>query len=77
MTGKDAMKYAMAEKHITQKDVAIKAGYVRQSNISEVLRSDNARIDNFIRILNACGYDVEMVDREDREKRYIIDAVQK
>ena len=72
MTGKEAMRFAMSERGMSQQSVADAAGYKRQTNVSEVLRSDNARIDNLIRILNACGYDVEMVDRTDPEKRYTI-----
>lgn len=75
MTGKEAMRYAMSEKHMTQQSVANKAGYVRQTNVSEILRSDNARVDNLVRILNACGYDLVMVDRDDPEKRVVIDAM--
>lgn len=73
MTGKEAMRFAMSERRMTQQEVADKAGYARQTNVSEVLRSDNARIDNLLRILNACGYDLVMVDRNDREKMYVLD----
>ena len=74
MTGKEAMRYAMSEKHVTQQEVANRAGYVRQTNVSEVLRSENARVDNMVRILNACGYDLVMVDREDPEKQVVIES---
>ena len=77
MTGKEAMKFAMAERHMTQQAVADKAGYARQTNVSEVLRVENARVDSLVRILNACGYDLIMVDREDPEKRYEIEAATK
>lgn len=74
MTGREAMRFAMSEKHITQQEVANRAGYVRQTNVSGVLRSDNARVDNMVRILNACGYDLVMIDRENPEKRVVIES---
>ena len=74
MTGKEAMKFAISEKRMTQKEIAEKAGYARQTNVSEVLRVENARVDSLVRILNACGYDVVMVDRENDSKRYVIES---
>ena len=74
MTGKEAMRFAMSEKHMTQQAIADKAGYARQTNVSEVLRVENARVDSLVRILNACGYDLVMVDREDRSKMYEIES---
>lgn len=74
MTGKEAMRFAMYSRNLLQQQVAELAGYKRQSNVSEILRSDNARIDKFVQILNACDYDLVMVDREDPGKMYTIDA---
>lgn len=75
MTGKEAIRYAMSEKRMTQQQTAEKAGYTRQSNVAEVLRSDNARVDSMIRILNACGYDVVMIDQADRSKQFVLEPV--
>ena len=77
MTGKEALRFALNEKHLSQQAVADIAGYARQTNVSEVLRSENPRIDNMLRILNACGYDLVMVDRENKEKAYTIENVAK
>ena len=74
MTGKEAMRYAIKEKRMTQQEIAEKAGYARQTNVSEILRVENARVDSLVRILNACGYDLVMVDRSDSEKRFIIES---
>ena len=74
MTGKEAMRYAIKEKRMTQQEIAEKAGYARQTNVSEILRVENARVDSLVRILNACGYDLVMVDRNDSEKRFIIES---
>ena len=35
----------------------------RASNVSEMFRSSNIRIDNFVRLLNAMGYEVIVKDR--------------
>lgn len=72
MTGKEAMRFAMYSRNLIQQQVAELAGYKRQSNVAEILRSDNARIDKLLQILNACDYDLIMVDRENPEKKYII-----
>lgn len=72
MTGKEAMRFAMYSRNLIQQQVAELAGYKRQSNVSEILRSDNARIDKLLQILNACDYDLIMVDRENPEKKYVI-----
>ena len=74
MTGKEAMRYAIKEKRMTQQEIAEKAGYARQTNVSGVLRVENARVDSLVRILNACGYDLVMVDRSDSEKKFIIES---
>ena len=74
MTGKEAMRYAIKEKRMTQQEIAEKAGYARQTNVSEVLRVENARVDSLVRILNACGYDLVMFDRNDSEKKFIIES---
>ena len=77
MTGKEALRHAMKEKHLTQQEVANRAGYMRQSNVSEILRSDNPRIDKMVQILNACGYDLVMVDREKPGEQIVIEAGEK
>ena len=77
MTGTEALRYAMYEKHLSQQKVADLAGYLRQTNVSGVLRSNNPRIDNMVRILNACGYDLVMVDREKPGEQIVIEAGEK
>lgn len=74
MTGKEAMRYALNEKRMTQQEVANRAGYLRQTNVSEILRGENARVDNFVRVLNACGYDLVMIDREHPDRTVVIEA---
>ena len=74
MTGKEALRYAVNEKRLTQHEIAKRAGYIRQTNVSEILRSSNARIDNVVRVLNACGYDLVMIDREHPDQRVMIES---
>ncbi len=63
MTGREAMRYAVDSRRLTQQEIAEIAGYARQTNVAGILRSDNARVDNLVRILNACGYELVMIDR--------------
>lgn len=65
MNARELMKEIVEESGLSQATIAEKAGYKRASNVSECLRSNNMRVDNMIRILNACGY--EVIIRSDRK----------
>ena len=65
MNARDLMKEIVEESGLSQATNAEKAGYKRASNVSECLRSNNMRVDNMVRILNACGY--ELIIRSDRK----------
>ncbi len=52
------MKEIVEESGLSQATIAEKAGYKRASNVSECLRSNSMRVDNMVRILKACGYEV-------------------
>lgn len=54
----ELMKEIVAESGLSYATIAEKAGYKRATNVSEFLRSENMRVDNMVRILNACGYKV-------------------
>lgn len=58
MNARDLMKEIVEESGLSQATIAEKAGYKRATNVSECLRSNNMRVDNMVRILNACGYEV-------------------
>ena len=58
MNARELMKAIVEESGLSQSTIAEKAGYKRASNVSECLRSNNMRVDNMIRILKACGYEV-------------------
>ena len=65
MNARELMKEIVEESGLSQATIAEKAGYKRASNVSECLRSNNMRVDNMVRILNACGY--EIIIRSDRK----------
>lgn len=58
MSTKQIVKEIVEESGYSLATIADKAGYKRASNVSEYMRSENMRVDNFVKILNACGYKV-------------------
>lgn len=56
MKAKEHIKEIVSESKLSLATIAEKAGYKRASNVSEVMRVDNMRVDSMVRILNACGY---------------------
>lgn len=59
MTDKDIVRAAMAEGKITQKELADALGLVGQQSIGNMLKRQNSmRLDNFVKILGAMGYQV-------------------
>ncbi len=65
MSTKDLVKEIVEESGMSLATIAEKAGYKRASNVSECLRSENMRVDNMVRILKACGY--ELIIRSERK----------
>ena len=56
MNAKEHIKEIVSESNLSLATIAEKAGYKRASNVSEVMRVDNMRVDSMVRILHACGY---------------------
>lgn len=75
MTEQEVIKKAIKVRGITQAILAADAGFKRQSNVGELLRSRNLRVDNFVRLLNAMNFDVIVKDRNgnNRENVWKID----
>lgn len=72
MTVKEALKKCMKLKRMTQIEVADAMG-TSQSNLAMRLRSDNRMlVDNLVKVADVCGYDVALVDREDRRNAFVI-----
>ena len=61
MNEKEILRDAMKLKGYNQTIIAEKAGLKRQSNVAEMLRSKNLRVDNLVRLLTAM--DCELVVR--------------
>ncbi len=66
MTEKNIIRAAMKARNINQTILAKDAGYSRQTNVSELLRSQSLRVCAFVRLLNAMNFDVIVVDRNTR-----------
>lgn len=58
MTEKEILVDAMKTRGFTQQMLADAAGLKRQTNVSEMLRSRSLRVDNFVKLLNAMGFEV-------------------
>lgn len=56
MGTKQIMKDLVKDSNLSLKTIAERMGVKRPTNVSEMLRVDNMRVDNMVRILNACGY---------------------
>ena len=63
MTEKEIIRKAMSVRGFNQTILANKANLKRQSNVSEMLRSKNLRVDNLVRLLDAMEFDVVVKDR--------------
>lgn len=68
MTAKDIVLEAIKERGYTQTILAEIAGFKYQSNIGGMLKSKNMRVDNFVRLLGAMGYEVIVKDKNSSNK---------
>jgi len=59
MNGKEAIYTILQTEGITQSEAARRIGVSRQ-NICQALRIDNFSLENFLKICNALGYDVQL-----------------
>ena len=68
----EAVKKALKSKKITQGGLAEKMG-TGQSNVAMYLsRETSMKVDNLMRMANACGYDLVLMDRENANNAYVI-----
>ncbi len=59
MNDKDIVRAVMSEEKITQKELAKALGLVGQQSIGNMLsRQNSMRLDNFVKMLDAMGYQV-------------------
>lgn len=71
MNEKDIIRAAMAARGYNQTMLAVAAGLKRQTNVSEMLRSRSLRVDNFVKLLNAMGFDVIVKDRNSSNRENV------
>jgi len=71
MTEKEILVEAMKARGYTQKMLAEAAGLKRQTNVSEMLRSKSLRVDNFVKLLNAMGFEVIVKDKNSQNKENV------
>ena len=69
---------AMRERELTQAALASKVGLKSQSSVAEILRrKTSVKLDTFVKLLNAMGYDVVVTDRVmGGETRWTVDGPQ-
>lgn len=60
MNEKDIVRAAMATCGWNQEELAKKAGYATQSSISSRLNGKSMRVDTFVKLLAAMGYEVSV-----------------
>ena len=59
MKSNDAVRSVMSTDGITQANLAAKLGYKTQSGVGNALSRENGmRVDVFVKMMNAMGYDV-------------------
>lgn len=68
MTSKEIVINAMNQRGYNQTMLAEAAGLKRQTNVSEMLRSNSMRVDNFVKLLSAMGYEVVVKDKNPDNK---------
>lgn len=68
MTEQSIIRSAMEIRGFNQTMLAKSAGLKRQSNVSELLRGRSLRVDNFVKLLDAMGFDVVVRDRNSSNK---------
>ena len=72
MTVTEAMKTIMKEKKVTQCELADMIG-TKQNNVAMYLKNNyGTKVENLLRMANACGYDVVLFDREKPSHTYVI-----
>ena len=68
----DAVKKAIKSKGVTQSELAERMGTGQSSIAMYLSRETSMKVENLMRMANACGYDLVLVDREDAKNAYVI-----
>ena len=72
MNGREILRAAMKERGVTQSAVAEQLGEA-QHGLSAKITRERMSLDTFRSVLNAVGYDVAVIDRENGEVRWVVD----
>ena len=75
MTEKDVVRKCMAICKWSQTELAKKAGFKSQSNITGLLNNNQngIRMDNLFKMLDAMGFEIVVRDSRDHSKEFVID----
>lgn len=65
MVFKDVVKKLAKAQGMTQQELALKAGFQSQGGFASTLIRDNMGVDNVLRILDALGYTLAIVKKDD------------
>ena len=65
MVFKDVVRKLIKEQGLTQMEAAKKAGFQSQSGFATTLSRENMGVDNMLRILDALGYTLAIVKKDD------------
>lgn len=70
---KTILKEAMRSRQMTQAELAEQLN-VNQSTVSTNMRRDRMGLDVFVKYLDSMGYDVAIVDRNDKKEKWIVEV---
>lgn len=68
----EVARRVMKDKKLSQGEVAARAGMKGQSAVGMWLSGKSMRVDNLLKILDACGYDLIVKDRSGENQSYRI-----
>ena len=75
MKNTEIIAAAMGERNMSQTELAAKLGYARPSSINDMIRRKSApRVDSFVKVMNALGYDVVVRDQFNSKAEWKVDA---
>lgn len=63
MSEKEAIMNALKVRGMTQKMLALKCGYKRQSNFTSLMSGKSMTVDNFLKMLDVLGFDLIVRDQ--------------
>ena len=68
MNTKKALKTILKQEHKTQKDLSETLGYARPTSLNTILRSNNPRLENLVKMMDALGYEIVLRPKTGSDK---------